>query len=158
MKKILRLTIIILLISSISLSSYSQISVSKGKAHLIEFTNANADFTVPAGKSWIIYSVFSDYNVDGLIKYDERTKSNYLNEELTIRILLKNFNGIEKTNIDKQIFGPQLFCSAGASAIISYPLILPEKSTFSLVIFKGRLGNTQLHKGSGYISLIEVDN
>ena len=41
---------------------------------------------------------------------------------------------------------------------ISFPIIFPEKTTFSLVIVKGDLGNLQLHNNSSYISFIEVDN
>ena len=148
----------VLLFSLWFLPVKAQTDVPKGKAQLIEFTNETAKFTVPDGKTWLVYSVFSDYCTGGTIKYNEYSKENELDGAKEIRIFLKDMNGIEKTNLTKNIYGVQLFRSSDASTVIPYPIILPEKTTFNLIILKGDLGNPQLYNGKAYISLIETEN
>jgi len=150
--------IVTLFLSVCSLSGNAQTTIPKGKAQLIEFTNATAKFTVPDGKTWIIYSIFSEYVVDGVVKIDEYSKKNTYSGAIDIRIFLKDLNGVEKTNYVKNIYGTQLYRSTNASTVIPYPIIFPEKTTFNLIILKGDLGNLQLFGGAAYISLIEVDN
>jgi hypothetical protein len=141
-----------------SLSSIAQTTTPNGKAQLIEFNNTTANFSVPDGKTWVIYNIFSDYTVDGVMKYNEYDKKNRYEGGLDIRIFLKDLNGVEKTNYVKNFFGTQLYRSTNASTVIPYPIIFPEKTTFNLIVLKGELGILQLHGGTGYISLIEVDN
>ena len=71
MKSKFKNSIAALFLSILSLNSYSQTAIPKGKTQLIEFANATAKFTVPEGKTWIIYSIFSDYVVDGTITVAE---------------------------------------------------------------------------------------
>lgn len=158
MKSKLTIFLATLFLSVLTLSGNAQTTMPKGKAQLIEFTNATAKFTVPEGKTWIIYSIFSEYVVDGVVKIDEYSKKNTYSGSLDIRIFLKDLNGIEKTNYVKNIYGTQLYRSTNASTVIPYPIIFPEKTTFNLIILKGDLGNLQLYGGAAYISLIEVDN
>ena len=136
----------------------AQITIPTGKARLIEFTNANAQFSVPEGKAWIIYSVFSDYAVDGVMKYEEYFKEDRLKDELGVRVFLKDLNGVEKTNLIKNVYGPQLYRSNTIATGISYPIIFTEKTTFNLILLKGDLSKIKLYKGAGYISLMEIDN
>ena len=150
--------IVTLFLSVCSLSGNAQTTIPKGKAQLIEFTNETAKFTVPEGKTWIIYSIFSEYGVDGVVKIDEHSKNNTYYTGLDIRIFLKDLNGIEKTNYVKNIYGTQLYHSRNASTVIPYPIIFPEKTSFNLMILKGDLGNIQLYGGKAYISLVETDN
>jgi hypothetical protein len=138
--------------------SYAQTSIPKGNAQLIEFSNDNAKFKVPEGKTWIIYSVFSDYLADGKLKLNEYTKKNELADALEIRIFIKELNGIEKTNYLKNIYGTQLFRSTNTTTAIQYPIILPENTSFNLIILKGEMGNLITHSGTAYISLLEVNN
>jgi hypothetical protein len=147
-----------LFLSVLSLYSYSQAAIPKGKTQLIEFTNATAKFTVPEGKTWIIYSIFSDFVVGGAIKVNEYSKKNELIGGADVRIFLKDLNGSEKTNYIKNIYGTQLYRSTNTSAGISYPVIFPEKTAFSLIVLKGDLGDLELQNGSAYISFIEIDN
>ena len=42
----------------------AQITTPNGKAQLIEFTNATAKFTVPAGKTWVVNNVFSSSEIE----------------------------------------------------------------------------------------------
>ena len=156
MKLKLKLLIVTLFLSTLTSSVNAQSNVPKGKVQLIEFTNETAKFTVPEGKTWFIYSVFSEYVVDGVVKFDEYSKKNSYDNSLDIRIFLKDLNGIEKTNYIKNIYATQLFHCEGAG--IPYPIVFPEKTTFNLIILKGNLGFLQLYGGAAYISLIEVDN
>ena len=158
MKLKLKLLIVTLFLSTLTSSVNAQSNVPKGKVQLIEFTNETAKFTVPEGKTWFIYSVFSEYVVDGVVKFDEYSKKNSYDNSLDIRIFLKDLNGIEKTNYIKNIYGTQLYRSTNASTVIPYPIIFPEKTTFNLIIHKGDLGSLQLYGGKAYISLVETDN
>ena len=158
MKSKLTIFLAALFLSVCTLSGNAQTSLPKGKAQLIEFTNATAQFTVPEGKSWFIYSVFSEYVVDGVVKFNEYTKTNEYANSLDIRIFIKDMNGTEKTNYIKNIYGTQLYRSTDASTVIPYPIIFPEKTTFNLIILKGDLGSLKLYGGKAYISLLEVDN
>jgi hypothetical protein len=158
MKSKISFFIAVLFLSAITTISSAQTTIPKGKAQLIEFKNSTANFTVPEGKTWVIYNLFSDYVIDGTVKYNERSKKNEYTNSSAIRIFIKDLNGVEKTNYQKNIYGTQLYRSTDASMTIPFPIIFPEKTTFSLVIVKGDLGNLQLHNNSSYISFIEVDN
>ena len=155
------ITLLLFLIVVILIHSFdgiSQSNIPKGKVQLIEFTNLNSSFTVPEGKYWMIYSVFSDLSTEGNIKYNEYSKVNELENQKTIRVFLKEMNGVEKTNYSKNIYGPQLFRSTDNSKIIIYPILLPEKTSFKLSVLKGDPGNLSEYNGTAYISFIEVDN
>ena len=141
-----------------SISVSAQTTIPTGKARLIEFTNDNAQFSVPDGKAWIIYSVFSYYLVDGVMKYDEYFKEDRLKDELEVRVFLKDLNGVEKTNLIKNVYGLQLYRSVTELTGISYPIIFTEKTTFNLILIKGELSKKKLYNGAGYISLMEIDN
>jgi len=158
MKSKLTVFLATLFLSVCTLSGNAQTSIPKGKAQLIEFTNETAQFRVPEGKSWFIYSIFSDYVVDGVVKFNEYTKTNEYTDDLDIRIFLKDLNGTEKTNYIKNIYGTQLYRSSNASTVIPFPVIFPEKTTFNLIVLKGGLGTLKLHNGKAYISIMEVDN
>ena len=158
MKSKLTIFVVTLFLSVCSLSGNAQATIPKGKAQLIEFTNETAKFTVPEGKTWHVFSIFSDYVVGGKFNYYELVNETRFEESECVRIFLKDLNGIEKTNYIKNIYGTQLYRSTNASTVIPYPIIFPEKTIFSLSILKGDLGSLQLYGGAAYISLIEVDN
>ena len=158
MKSKLTIFVVTLFLSVCSLSGNAQATIPKGKAQLIEFTNETAKFTIPEGKTWYVYSIFSDYVVGGTVKYNEYAKEDRLEESKDVRIFLKDLNGIEKTNYIKNIYATQLFRSSDASTVIPYPIVFPEKTTFNLIILKGNLGSLQLYGGNAYISLVETDN
>ncbi len=90
----------------------AQTTTSNGKAQLIEFTNATAKFTVPAGKTWVVNNVFSSSEI-------EKYEYNY--------IILKKIN-----NTDYGSNGPVL--SNYERTSFSYPIIFPEKTTFEIQI------------------------
>ena len=152
--------ITLVLLVTINSVSISQVTIPKGKSQLVEFNNETANFTVPEGKTWIIYNIFSDYIVGGKLQYNDRKERNELKDTKAVRIYLKKLNGNELTNKQKNIFGTQMYRSDGFSnGNIQYPIIFPEKTTFSLVVFKGYgLGSLELHNSLSYISFIETDN
>jgi hypothetical protein len=123
---------ITLLLSVISLTSAAQTAIPKGKATLIEFTNSNAKFKVPEGKTWYIYNVFG-----------ERRFSQGV-EEKDSRIFLKSINNINFK------FGPLLYYY-NTGLTISYPLVFPEKTTFELEMI-------DLSGNKAVMSYVEVDN
>ena len=156
--QIIKTMSLIVVVLIFSFEGISQSNIPKGKVQLIEFTNLNSSFTVPEGKHWMIYSVFSDLTTEGNIKYNEYSKINELENQKTIRVFLKEMNGIEKTNYSKNIYGPQLFHSFDNAKMIIYPMLLPEKTSFRLSVLKGDPGNLSEYNGKAYISFIEIDN
>ena len=117
-----------------------------------QFNNFSATFEVPVGKTWIIHQVFSNFSA-GIAANTDGTKG-----EIPVRIFIKTLNGDIKTDVQGYRFGPQLFQSNNKSATVNYPIVFPEKTTFSLVIIKGNPGNCSVYDGSGYISYYEVAN
>lgn len=132
--------------------SLTSITAQQKAPQFIQFNNFTASFTVPEGKTWVINQIFTSFssevktNVDG-------TKT-----IVPVRIFIKTLNGDIKTDYAGNRFGPQVFQSNNTSATVAYPIVLPEKTTFSLVIVKGDPGNCSAFDGSGYMSLYEVVN
>jgi hypothetical protein len=142
MKSKLTIFITTLLLSVWSLSVNSQTIVPKGKAQLIEFTNATAKFTVPAGKTWTVYGAFTSYNVS---------------DEYTYSIFVKSINGTVLTDISKNLVGLLVYSSNGL-ANINRPLYLPENTSFELIVTK-RLQETRTpYDNKAYLNYIEIDN
>lgn len=112
MKSKLTILIVALFLSFWSFSVNAQITIPKGKVQLIEFTNNTAKFIVPDGKTWYISNIFSSD-----VSVGENT--NY--------IVLKKIN-----NTTYGANGPLL--SNTARNYFSYPIILPEKTTFEILI------------------------
>lgn len=118
----------------------------------IQFNNFSASFEVPLGKTWAINQIFSSFtsdaspNSDGSAAYP------------AIRIFIKTLNGDIKTDYQGNRFGPQVYQSNNTAATIAYPIILPEKTSFSLIILKGDPGNCSTFDGTGYMSYYELTN
>jgi len=141
--------------SLIFLLSISTLNVSKAQqktAQFIQFNNFTASFTVPEGKTWIINQIFSSFSSEVKTNLDG-TKT-----VVPVRIFIKTLNGDIKTDYAGNRFGPQVFQSNNSSATVSYPIVLPEKTVFSLVIIKGDPGNCSAFDGSGYMSFYEMVN
>ena len=99
-----------------------------GKVHLIEFDNKNSKFTVPTGKTWIIYNILGDI---------ENTQT-----EERIRIRLKRVN-----NLIFKYGGPMVYKYAMATDG-TFPLIFKENTIFELEIF---------HSNQAFMTYVEVD-
>lgn len=102
----------LIFISVFNLFCFSQNVIPKGKTEIKEFSNSTAKFIVPDGKTWYISNVFSSIE-----SVDQET--NY--------IILKKINN---TTFGEN--GPVL--SNFARSFISYPIILPEKTSFEILI------------------------
>ncbi len=135
-----KLTIFIagLFLSFSLFSVKAQTTVSKGKAQLIEFTNANAKFTVPAGKTWYINQVFSFYYGG-------------------IDVFIKGINGTELTNLELRKYGTNVYNDVNKS--IQFPIIFPENTIFELIITRSQPGEPPtISDQIAYINFIETDN
>ncbi|MBI3134550.1 MAG: hypothetical protein HYZ14_07705 [Bacteroidetes bacterium] len=118
----------------------------------VQFNNFSASFEVPAGKTWVINQIFSSFTAEIKTNVDGTTSP------VPVRIFIKTLNGDIKTDFEGMRFGPQVFQSDNTAATISYPIVLPEKTTFSLVILKGDPGKCSMFDGTGYMSYYEVTN
>jgi len=124
------------------------------KAKLIEFSNASAKFVVPDGKTWIIHSVISDY----ITNIRNRDSDGYADFD-KIRIFIKSLNGVPKTNITRQIFGPLLHSTYDLGIGLRFPVVLPEKTTFELITVQWDIKSSiKKYNGKSYLSLVESSN
>jgi hypothetical protein len=117
-----------------------------------QFNNFSASFEVPAGKTWVIQQIFSGFTTE------VKTNADGTAETMPVRIFIKTLNGDIKTDYEGNRFGPQVFQSDNTAATIAYPIVLPEKTTFSLVIVKGDPGACSAYDGTGYMSYYEITN
>ncbi len=117
-----------------------------------QFNNFSATFEVPAGKTWIIHQIFSGFAAKTVSNADGTQ------EGLPVRIFIKTLNGDIKTDYAGNRFGPQVYQSNNTAATISYPIVFPENTKFSLVILQGDFGAFEAFNGTGYISFYEVTN
>lgn len=142
-----RITSIIIVVLIICVWSYNviaQTSVPNGKAQLTEFTNATAKFTVPAGKTWEILSV--------LTSTDEGDKQ--------MQVLIKTINGNTLTDLSTKMYGPSLCGSHNYSSVavpVQYPIVLPENTTFELVIITTGATPSLCYK-KAFLNYIETSN
>jgi hypothetical protein len=153
MKKLILLLFLMLnLVCNNSVSA--QNFIAQGDAKLLEFNNETAKFIVPEGKTWVIYSAFSDYFTD--LRFNEYGG----NIQESIHIFIKKMNEKVKTDLSKKLFGPSLFTSMeNVSTHMGFPIILPEKTTFELVLVKGfYFKDLQPYLGLGYLSIVEMTN
>jgi hypothetical protein len=135
----------------------AQNTIAKGDAKLLEFKNATAKFIVPEGKTWVIYSAFSDYLTDF------KSTENGISVE-PIHIFIKSMNETVKTDLSKKLFGPSLFTSMelnNTPKLMAFPIILPEKTSFELILVKGfyeQEVGPKPYLGTGYLSIVEMSN
>jgi len=137
-----------LILTLISFSASCQEKVAK----LVQFNNFTANFEVPAGKTWVIQDIFSNFTPSVETGIDGNAKIK------PVRIYIKTLNGDIKTDWQGNRFGPQVFQSTNTSATISFPLVFPEGTKFSLVIIQGDPGSCEAYNGSGYLSFFEIKN
>ncbi len=146
MKSKIVIFIVTLFLSVCSLSVNAQTTIPKGKAQLIEFTNATSKFTVPAGKTWYIINVFTDYKID--LKYDAAGNKT---QGLNLDVFVKSLNRTILTDLANNKLGP---------IINDKTIILPENSEIEFLITSGYWASEPLKQcnAKAYLNLIEVDN
>ncbi|MBK9191490.1 MAG: hypothetical protein IPM77_08210 [Crocinitomicaceae bacterium] len=118
----------------------------------VQFNNFSASYEVPAGKTWVVNQIFTSFT------NEVKTNADGSSNPVAIRIFIKTLNGDIKTDFEGNRFGPQVFQSNNTASTISYPIVLPEKTTFSLVMVKGDPGSCTMFDGTGYMSYYEVTN
>lgn len=131
-----------------SMSSLS--GSSSGSVKLVKFTNNTATFTVPAGKTWEIINVFGERD------YSQMTLDGEDYDRL--RVHIKSLNGNEMTNVSQNKIGPTLFRGGSNETALGMPLILPEKTTITLVILSAGFitqGWTEADSFSAYLNYVE---
>lgn len=144
-----------LLFSSLALAAFLLLmsTTSQQKTpQFVQFNNFSASFEVPVGKTWVINQIFSSFTAE------IKTNADGTTSPVPVRVFIKTLNGDIKTDYEGNRFGPQVFQSDNTAATISYPIVLPEKTTFSLVILKGDPGKCSMFDGTGYMSYYEVTN
>ena len=139
MKTKSRILITAFIIVAFISNAIAQQPILKGKAFLVEFTNTNAKFTVPAGKTWTIYQTFT-----------ASWKKDYF-------IYIKSLNGVLLTNLYTNELGPLLFSIPPKDSNRILPLILPENTTIELFIFNSIFGY-DLADCKAYLNYVESDN
>lgn len=153
MKNLLMLAMMLLTFEAVN----AQNVIAKGDAKLLEFKNVNAKFVVPEGKTWVIYSAFTDYLTD--FKSTENGPS-----ATPIYIFIKSLNETVKTDLSKKLYGPVLFFSQtwlNTPNLMAFPIILPEKTSFELILVKETYeweGGPMPYIGTGYLSIVEMSN
>jgi hypothetical protein len=125
MKSKLTIFIAMLILSGWSLSGNAQISPSKDLAKLTMFSNTNAKFTVPSGKTWTLHGVLASFPAD----------------DNTYSVYVKSINDVILTDLSKNMFGKLLY-STNNLANLNFPLVFPENTVFELIISK-RVGETR---------------
>ena len=120
----------------------AQTTLPKGKVKLVEFTNANAKFTVPPGKTWYIYQVLSFAKI----------------KEENINVFIKSINNTELTNLSIEKLGPKIYDPVNIY-MIPLPIIFPENTSFSLIITSHKDGSNQtVSDKNAFINYIEITN
>lgn len=133
----------IFLVGLISIS----LTYQEKSANFVQFNNFSAQYEVPAGKTWVIQQIFTSF-----------TQVGTNNDSPAIRIFIKTLNGDIKTDYAGNRYGPQVFQSNNTAATVAYPIVLPEKTSFSLIMLKGDPGSCVAFDGTGYMSYYEVTN
>lgn len=113
-----------------------------GVASKITMNNTRAVWTVPAGKHWIINQFIGDYITD--LQKD----SLGVTTGKEIHVFLKSINDVVLTDIEKNLYGPQLYSSITPHHTIRFPLVLTENTKFSIAVYKGSIGSLELYSGN----------
>ncbi|MBI3134549.1 MAG: hypothetical protein HYZ14_07700 [Bacteroidetes bacterium] len=123
-----------------------------GTAKKITMNNTRASWTIPAGKHWVINQFIGDYMVD----LAKDSLGNMVGKE--IHVFLKSINNVTLTDISKNQYGPQVYSSIASNHTMQFPLVMTENTTFSIVVYKGRLGSLELCDAGIVCTYFEKDN
>ena len=152
MKSSILIIVTALFVSVSSFNAHSQGTLPPSKVKLLEFSNSKSSFSVPPGKAWMIYNVFSDYCTGMEVKKNGNVEAS------SIRIFVKSLNDVLKTDLVNKKYGTQLYMSGDTGKAIGLPLLLPEKTRFELILIEGdTFKDLKLYDGTGYISVEEYD-
>ena len=120
-----------------------------GSAQMMTLANNRNIIKVKPGKTITINQIITDYSAG--IKTD--SLGNVSIDE--IHIFIKAINGNVLTDIDKGMYGPQVYSSTHPEHAISFPMVLTEGTSFSIVLMKGEMNNLTPYEGKAYCSYTE---
>lgn len=126
--------------------------ISSGEAKMMTLNNSRATLKVAEGKYWTINQFMADYTSG--ISTD--TSGNVMTEE--IHVFVKSINGDILTDPDQQLYGPKLFSSLHPEHALTFPILLTSNTKFTIVVYKGTIGNLTLFEGNVYCSFTEKEN
>jgi hypothetical protein len=120
-----------------------------GSAQMMMLANNRNIIKVKPGKTVTINQIITDYSAG--IKTDSLG-----NESIDeIHIFIKAINGNVLTDKDKGMYGPQVYSSTHPEHAISFPMVLTEGTSFSIVLMKGEMNNLTPYEGKAYCSYTE---
>lgn len=129
------LLIVFALVFGASINGKAQITIPKGKALLMEFTNDSARFTVPQGKVWYVVNVFTAPGKVGSYIYLKSINDKNLSSSKFIETNLLLFGKSEQPPVN-------------------YPIVFPSETTFELILMDGFYNKSEK---TAYLNVIEVN-
>jgi len=124
---------------------------STGIAKKVTMNNTRSLWTVPEGKHWIVNQFMSDYIADlaadslGVFHGSE------------IFVFLKTINGTTLTDVAQGQYGPLVYSSITPYQTIQFPLIFTAKTSFSIVVYKGKIGRLMEFAGDVVCTYLEKE-
>ena len=122
---------------------------STGKAKIMTLNNSRSTLKVKEGHVWRINQFMTDYTSS----VETDSLGNPIIKE--VHVFLKKLNDDELTNISQGMYGPKLFSSLHPEQMIQFPIILPEKTSFTIQVMTGDIGNLTAYQGDVYCSFTE---
>jgi hypothetical protein len=119
----------------------AQVNNNLSKAQLVKFTNANAKFTVPPGKTWTLHGIITSFPDD----------------DNTYTVWIKSINGVILTDLTKNIRGKVLY-SSNLIVNLNFPLVFPENTVFELLLTKKVKEILSLSENNALLNFSETEN
>jgi len=117
-----------------------------GSATMVTIANNRNIIKVKEGKTYTINQIISDYSA-GVVT------DSLGNEQIEeIHIFVRAINGEVLTDVEKGLYGPQVYSSTHPEHAISFPIVLTEGTSFSVVLMKGSMDKLLPYDGRVYCS------
>jgi len=123
-----------------------------GTVKKITLNNTRGAFVVPEGKYWVINQFIGDYITD--LAAD--SSGNFVGNE--IYVFLKTINKETLTDISQNKYGPLLYSSMTPNQTMQFPLVLTTGTSFSVIIYKGKMGSLVEYAGDVVCTYFEKTN
>ncbi len=117
-----------------------------GSATMVTLANNRNIIKVKEGKTYTLNQIISDYSA-GIVT------DSLGNEQIEeIHIFVRAINGEVLTDVDKGLYGPQVYSSTHPEHAISFPIVLTEGTSFSVILMKGSMDKLTPYDGRVYCS------
>jgi hypothetical protein len=117
-----------------------------GSATMVTLANNRNIIKVKEGKTYTLNQIISDYSA-GIVT------DSLGNEQIEeIHIFVRAINGEVLTDVDKGLYGPQVYSSTHPEHAISFPIVLTEGTSFSVILMKGSMDKLTPYNGRVYCS------